>query len=158
MGSKKSKLKAGVTNWTNQGPVVRSTVRARPKLLSRFMIWTPESPPFKILESSFWTHGHPTQAFLGPKYLTSPWSSDCQFSIDHTLLKKQEIKELAEKTNFTVEGIFSEYQTKILIRDCHVVRESLIRCMSCRSDHLRSINNGPGKISKKKFELGTVDF
>ena len=109
MGSKKSKLKAGVTNWTNQGPADQSTVQS-------------------------------------------------QLSIDHTLLKKQEIKELAEKTNFTVEGIFSEYQTKILIRDCHVVRESLIRCMSCRSDHLRSINNGPGKISKKKFELGTVDF
>ena len=106
MGSKKSKLKAGVTNWANQGPVDQSTVRVGPKLLSSFMTWTPcWSDIVRI----------------------SQWSSDsCKFSIDHTLLKKQEIKELAEKTNFTVEGIFSEYPTKILIQDCHAVRESLI--------------------------------
>ena len=91
-------------------------------------------------------------AALSELFRIGQWSSDSQkFSIDHTSVKKQEIKELAEKTNFTVEGIFSKFRTKIFVRDCHVVRESLIWAVNFTI-------YGPEKIRKKKFELGTVDF
>ena len=99
MGSKKSKLKDGATKTGQKlNKVCYSSLRFW--LVQNFRFG---SCLFEIVQSLLqFSHAIPASSPFSPSVY--PWS--CGYSPVCTLIKKQEIKELAEKTNFTVEGIF----------------------------------------------------